>query len=147
MPKFSSLAIAIALCMILGSGWAQEPSQNPSARTATEKTPQGQRTARYVEKEIFVPTLKARPQGLDVLEVYVDLPGRHPLVVLTHGSSVDHAEHAHVTPWAQLNQALWFARRGYVVLVVVRQGYGRSGGEEDGRHGGCGSQGSFEEAG
>jgi len=133
--------------MILGSGWAQEPSQNPSARTATEKTPQGQRTARYVEKEIFVPTLKARPQGLDVLEVYVDLPGRHPLVVLTHGSSVDHAEHAHVTPWAQLNQALWFARRGYVVLVVVRQGYGRSGGEEDGRHGGCGSQGSFEEAG
>jgi dienelactone hydrolase len=94
---------------------------------------------------VLVP--KAGPQGLDVLEVYVDTPGRHPLVVLTHGSAVDHAEHAHVTPWAQLNQALWFARRGYVVLVVVRKGYGRSGGIEDGHFGGCGSHGSFEEAG
>jgi dienelactone hydrolase len=33
------------------------------------------------------------------------------------------------------------------VLVVVRRGYGRSGGEMDGRHGGCGSNGSFTEAG
>lgn len=127
---------------------------NPAADQETPATPaqdakpvQEARPARYVEKEFYVPMMNAMPRGLDVLEVYIDLPGRHPLVVLTHGSAVDPLEHAHVTPWAQLNQALWFARRGYVVLVVVRKGYGRSGGEEDGRRGGCGSHGSFEEAG
>jgi dienelactone hydrolase len=57
-------------------------------------------------------------------------------------------ERMHVTPWAQLGQAQWFARRGYVTFVVVRQGYGRSGGERDSMHGGCNSRrGSFEEAG
>ena len=108
---------------------------------------QDKRPAHYVEKEIFVPVLKAMPPGLDVLEVYIDTGGRHPLAVLTHGTSVDPIEHAHVTPWAQMNQALWFARRGYVVLVVVRKGYGKSGGQADSRFGGCGSRGSFEEAG
>jgi dienelactone hydrolase len=80
--------------------------------------------------------------------VYLTLPGKHPLVVLTHGKSADPLERARVTPWAQLQQALWFARRGYVALVVVRAGYGKSGGMEEGGDGGCGSgHGSFEEAG
>lgn len=34
-------------------------------------------------------------------------------------------------PWQELPQALWFARRGFVALVVVRRGYGTSGGEKD----------------
>ncbi len=55
---------------------------------------------------------------------------------MTHGSSRKPEEHAEVTPWAFLPQAQWFARRGFVVLVVVRRGYGRSGGEQDGRHAG-----------
>ena len=91
----------VGLCVcawVVGFAGAQEP--------AAEKPP------RYIERERMVAVPQAGPQGLDVLEVYVDAPGRHPLVVLTHGSAVDHAEHAHVTPWAQLNQALWFARRG-----------------------------------
>src|SRR6202042_1426723 len=41
----------------------------------------------------------------------------------------------------------WFARRGYVVLIVVRKGYGRSFGDQDGKFGGCQSRGSFVEAG
>lgn len=105
------------------------------------------RTVHYVEKEMFVPVLNALPKGLDVLEVYIDTPGRHPLVVLTHGSAVKQEEHARVTPWAQLNQARWFARRGYVVLVVVRKGYGKSSGQEDGHFGGCHGAGTFAEAG
>jgi dienelactone hydrolase len=131
MRKLTCLMSAI----VLGAGvaWAQAPADSPAPR--------------YVVRERMVPVMNAGPQGLDVLEVYVDLPGRHPLVVLTHGSAVDHAQHAHVTPWGQWNQALWFARRGYVSLVVVRKGYGRSGGVEDGHSGGCGSHGSFEEAG
>jgi dienelactone hydrolase len=42
---------------------------------------------------------------------------------------------------------VWFAQRGYVSLVIVRRGYGNSGGEQDGTHGGCNANGSFEESG
>jgi dienelactone hydrolase len=91
---------------------------------------------RYIERELFIPWTQAAPNGLDALLVYADVPGQHPFVVLTHGSSRKPEEHAEVTPWGFLPQAQWFARRGFVVLVVVRRGYGRSGGEQDGRHAG-----------
>jgi dienelactone hydrolase len=104
-------------------------------------------TVRYIEREFYLPAPMARPRGLDALEVRADLPGRHPLALLTHGTSSKPIEVAEVTPWKFLSQALWFARRGYVALVVVRRGYGRSGGELDGRQGGCGNQGSFTAAG
>lgn len=90
----------------------------------------------YVEREVMIPWVEAAPAGLDALLVYADLPGRRPLVVLTHGTSRTAEEHALVTPWQELPQALWFARRGWIVLVVVRRGYGRSGGEKDVRRGG-----------
>ena len=85
--------------------------------------------------------------GLDVLEVREESPERRPLAVLTHGTAAEPEQRARVTPWAQLEQALWFARRGYVALVVVRQGYGRSGGTQDSTEGGCGSRGSFRDTG
>ena len=90
----------------------------------------------YIEREILIPWTQAAPNGLDALLVYADLPGQHPLAVITHGSSRKPEEHADVTPWGFLPQAQWFACRGWLVLIVVRRGYGRSGGEQDGRHGG-----------
>ena len=77
----------------------------------------------------------------------MDSPGRKPLVVLTHGTSNSPDDRAHLTPWAQLPQALWFAQRGFVALVVIRDGYGRSGGVMDGHGNGCRQQGSFRDAG
>jgi dienelactone hydrolase len=101
-----------------------------------------------IERELSVPAPAAFPGGLDVLEVYCNLPGRHPLAVLTHGTSNEPMERAHLTPWAQVRQAQWFARRGYFAMVVVRAGYGRSGGKEDSASGGCRARnGSFEDAG
>ena len=91
---------------------------------------------RYVEREVRIPWILALPNGLDALLVYADLPGKHPLVVITHGSSRKMEEHAQVTPWQELPQALWFARRGFVALVVVRRGYGFSSGEQDSQHAG-----------
>jgi hypothetical protein len=38
--------------------------------------------------------------GLDALLVYADLPGKHPLALLTHGTSRITDEQAHVTPLA-----------------------------------------------
>ncbi len=101
---------------------------------------------RYVEREVSIPWVEASPNGLDALLVYADLPGKHPLVVITHGSSRKAEEHANVTPWQELHQAQWFARRGWIALVVVRRGYGMSGGEQDGRHGGHCPYTNYEEA-
>ena len=102
---------------------------------------------RYTEREFQLQTATSAPQGLDVLEVRADTPGRKPLAVLTHGTSNSADDRAHLTPWAQLPQALWFAQRGYVAVVVIRDGYGRSGGTMDGHNNGCGQHGSFREAG
>ena len=124
---------------------AQEPAPNV-AEPASAKEP-AHVSVRLVEKEMWVPAPMAFPNGLDSLEVREDLPGRHPLVVLTHGTSDKPEDRAHVTPWAQAPVAQWFARRGYVAIVVVRKGYGRSGGKQDSTNGGCGDRGSFEETG
>ncbi len=91
---------------------------------------------KYVEQQIRIPWKAAQPAGLDALLVYVDLPGKHPLAVITHGSARNAEDHALVSPWQQLPQALWFARRGWIALVVVRRGYGTSSGDQDTDHGG-----------
>ncbi len=101
----------------------------------------------YVEREIRIPWDKASPGGLDALLVYADVPGKHPLVVITHGSARKMEDHALVTPWQQLPQALWFARRGWIALVVVRRGYGSSGGEPDSSHAGHCPHTDYQEAG
>jgi len=101
----------------------------------------------YVEREIAIPWVQASPSGLDALLVYADLPGKHPLVVITHGSSRKMEEHAQVTPWQELPQALWFARRGWIALIVVRRGYGASGGEQDSHRSGRCPHTNYQEAG
>jgi dienelactone hydrolase len=132
--------------MVVLTAAAQEPA---TTDTGSQEQPKaGQPPVKFVEQEMWAPVPGAFPHGLDVLEVYADRPGRHPLVVLTHGTSNNEEDRIHVTPWSQLGQALWFARRGYVAFVVVRKGYGRSGGERDSNKGGCHARsGSFEEAG
>jgi dienelactone hydrolase len=103
--------------------------------------------AGYVEREFRMQVPDSFPNGIDVLEVYISTPGKHPLALLTHGTSDKPEERMQLTPWSQLPQAIWFARRGYVALVIIRRGYGTSGGKQDGTHGGCNGNGSFEEAG
>ncbi len=83
------------------------------------------------ETEIRIPWTQASPDGLSALLVYADLPGKHPLVVITHGTAREVEPRNNVTPWIFLPQARWFARRGFIVLVVVRRGYGTSSGKPD----------------
>jgi dienelactone hydrolase len=87
-------------------------------------------SVQWIESE-FLMSSPGSPSALDILKVEVNRPGKHPLALLTHGTSNDPIERSQVTPWSYLPQAIWFARRGYVVLVVVREGYGRSSGEPD----------------
>jgi dienelactone hydrolase len=133
--------------MLLAAFLPFAPAQEPAPSEPPAPSTPAQPVPILVEKEFYVPAPGANPPGLDVLEVFFNLPGKHPLAVLTHGTSDDPLVRAHVTPWSQQSQAQWFARRGYFVLVAVRSGYGRSGGKQDSTHGGCNSHGSFQEAG
>jgi len=116
-----------------------------SALPAQDVTPIPAGSA-YIEREFRMHVPGSEPNGLDALEVYVNTPGKHPLALLTHGTSNDPKERAQLSSWSQLPQAIWFARRGYVALVLIRRGYGTSSGPQDGTHGGCKSGGSFEDS-
>jgi dienelactone hydrolase len=139
------LRFVVVIAVLCACSAAQEAG--PGVSGASSAQAPAPVPVRLVQKEMWVHAPAAFPNGLDTVEVYADRPGRHPLVVLTHGTSDKPEDRMHVTPWAQLGQALWFARRGYVALVVVRKGYGRSGGKQDSTNGGCGSHGSFVETG
>ena len=101
---------------------AQEPAPNV-AEPASAQEPAACLGALGREGDVGACS-QAFPNGLDSLEVCEDRPGRHPLVVLTHGTAEKPEDRAHVTPWAQAPVAQWFARRGYVAIVVVRRDTG-----------------------
>jgi dienelactone hydrolase len=130
--KFRVLLTGGALLAALSwTAIAQQPAAvAPTAAEATQAP-----HYKMLEKEMFVPAPMAFPFGLDVLEVYITTPGKHPLAVLSHGRPEDWQERAHITAWEQIQQAQWFARRGYVAMVVVRSGFGRSGGLQDSGYG------------
>ncbi len=82
----------------------------------------------YVEEELRVPDSAAGSRGLEALLVRPNEPGRYPLALISHGSPRSAAERPQMTPWAMLPQAVEFARRGWAAVVVLRRGYGGSGG-------------------
>jgi dienelactone hydrolase len=142
------LCVVLCSSVLLGAFGLAASGQAPAVTSTAPAANPPQQALHLVQKEMFVPAPGVFPNGLDVLEIYLTLPGKHPLVLLTHGTSADPMERMHVTPWAQLPQALWFARRGFVAIVVVRAGYGKSGGKQDSLSGGCrAGYGSFDEAG
>ena len=100
----------------------------------------------WVERRVSIPAIGAGANGLDSLIVYVSTPGKHPLVIMTHGTSREEEQRRELTPWGMLPQAVWFARRGFVVVTVVRKGYGVSGGDPDTKYGHC-PQTDYERAG
>lgn len=81
-----------------------------------------------VREEIRVPMPDAGPQGLQALFVRPNAPGRYPLVVFSHGAPRDAAQRRKMSPYGSLPIAMEFVRRGYAVAIVMRRGYGTSGG-------------------
>jgi dienelactone hydrolase len=61
--------------------------------------------------------------------------GPHPLAVLTHGTPREAGDRPGMSPWQMVPQAREFARRGWTAVIVMRRGYGDSGGgfDEDAR--------------
>jgi dienelactone hydrolase len=91
----------------------------------------------YLKEELRIPFALAGPRGLQALLVRPNGPGRYPLALLAHGSPRSVESHASMTPWAMLPQATEFARRGWAAVVVMRRGYGDSGGDWADSYGPC----------
>jgi dienelactone hydrolase len=88
-----------------------------------------------VESSFRIPMKNAGRVGLEAVMVRPDEPGPHPLAVLTHGTPREASERPEMSPWQLLPQAREFARRGWTAVIVMRRGYGDSGGDfsEDAR--------------
>jgi dienelactone hydrolase len=83
----------------------------------------------FVVRTLRIPMPLAVPNGLEALMVRPNEPARHPLAVLTHGSTFTAQERAAMVSQDMLPLALEFARRGWTTVIVMRRGYGTSGGE------------------
>lgn len=118
----------ILACWVLGAcrllyGQSPEPTKSP---------PLVLRRA-----EVKVPMAEAGNAGLQTILIFPSTPGKHPLVLMTHGSSYTKGSNQQMGPGLMQPQAIWFARRGWVVAIVARRGYGASGGKMDKTHYGC----------
>jgi dienelactone hydrolase len=81
-----------------------------------------------VEHELRIPAPGAGKQGLEAFMVRPSEPGPHPLALLNHGSPRAGSDRRKMTPQEMLPQAREFARRGWTAVIVMRRGYGNSGG-------------------
>ena len=92
-----------------------------------------------VQQELRIPARVAGKDGLQALMVRPSEPGPHPLALINHGAPRDVNERRKMTPQQLLPQATEFARRGWTAVILMRRGYGTSGGgfAEDAH--GCGN--------
>lgn len=79
-------------------------------------------------QQATIPMKEAGPKGLEALFVWPNDGLKHPLALISHGSPRDAAERPQMTALSYLPIAKEFARRGFAVAVVLRRGYGNSGG-------------------
>jgi dienelactone hydrolase len=88
-----------------------------------------------VENAFRIPAKDAGKKGLEAVMVRPKEGGPHPLAVLTHGTPREASDRAGMSPWQMIPQAREFARRGWTTVIVLRRGYGDSGGgyDEDAR--------------
>jgi pimeloyl-ACP methyl ester carboxylesterase len=125
--------VARPLCLALGS-YALLHGQSP-------EIPKSHLTLTHAE--FHVPLAEAGEAGLQTDLIFPGTPGKqHPLVLMTHGSNYSKGANQEIGPGLMQPGAVWFARRGWVVAIVIRRGYGASGGKMDQTHGGC-SEGAF----
>jgi dienelactone hydrolase len=88
-----------------------------------------------VVTEMRIPTHSSGALGLEAVMVRPNDSAPHPLALLTHGSPREADDRADMTPLRWIPQAREFARRGWTAVIVMRRGFGESGGgyHEDSR--------------
>jgi dienelactone hydrolase len=87
-----------------------------------------------VVTELRIRTPSSGKRGLEALMVRPNDSQPHPLALMTHGTPREAKDRAGMTPLRFIPQAREFARRGWTTVILMRRGYGDSGGgyDEDG---------------
>ncbi|KIL97138.1 Dienelactone hydrolase [Paramagnetospirillum magnetotacticum MS-1] len=88
-----------------------------------------QATGLIEEDTTIQATFNGEVLGLEALVVRPDDGRKHPLVVLSHGAPRKPADREGMRARNNIANAREFARRGWVVVAVMRRGYGESQGE------------------
>jgi dienelactone hydrolase len=100
-----------------------------------------------VEQSLRIPMSAAGKSGLEAVMVRPNDAAAHPLALINHGSPREADQRPGMTAWGLIPEAREFARRGWTTVIVLRRGYGTSGGvySEDPR--GCSSDPQYHAAG
>jgi dienelactone hydrolase len=91
----------------------------------------------FKREELRVPAPGAGRQGLQVILVKPDLPERLPLAIISHGSPQKPEHRRASRALLYLPAAIEFARRGWATAIVMRRGFGNSGGDYAESPGSC----------
>jgi dienelactone hydrolase len=81
-----------------------------------------------VVSEFRILTQHSGKKGLEAVMVRPNDNVPHPLALLTHGTPREPSERSEMTPLRFIPQAREFARRGWTTVIVMRRGFGDSGG-------------------
>jgi dienelactone hydrolase len=87
---------------------------------------------RLLVEETFLPVeIKGQAYKLEALVMKeAGAPGRLPVAIVTHGQAGEVEQRERVAARSQARTAREFARRGWLAVVVVRRGFGRSEGRQ-----------------
>ena len=94
----------------------------------------------FYREDLRIPAAGAGPRGLEAMLLRPAGTRRYPLALISHGTPRVASERAGMSPYGSWHQALEFARRGFAALVVMRRGYGNSGGDYAEYSGPCGQR-------
>ena len=91
-----------------------------------------------IEQELRITAHGAGKKGLEALMVRPNEPGPHPLALINHGAPRAGSDRRKMRTSAMLPQGRELARRGWTTVLVMRRGYGDSGGSFSEDSHGCG---------
>ena len=94
----------------------------------------------FYREDLRIPMEAAGPRGLEAMLLRPSGTRRYPLAVISHGTPREGSARAPMSPYGSYRQALEFARRGFAALVLMRRGYGDSGGQYAESSGPCGQR-------
>src|SRR5262245_18715522 len=92
-------------------------------------TPRSAAAADYHREELRIPMEAAGTRGLEAMLLRPAGTRRYPLALISHGTPREAMRREEMSPYRSYRQALEFARRGFAALVLMRRGYGDSGGQ------------------
>jgi dipeptidyl aminopeptidase/acylaminoacyl peptidase len=96
--------------------------------------------AEFHSEDLRIPLAASGSLGLEALLIRPVGVQRYPLALISHGAPREAIARAAMSPYGSYRQAVEFAQRGFAALIVMRRGYGNSGGEYAENSGPCGNR-------